>query len=978
MNSPALHEEPAQPVLARRNPFHPRALLRMPGRLWAQLRTTRGLIAMAIAIALIVNLILATGYLWSHGGQTTHVRVEARGSEFVAYVDGRLHAAATFDAPAQGGLGLSVENTDLVPSLPAPRGIDSVRVTDLSTGDLLFQDDFSADPQLTWTDVLGGFRSKDGVLEIAGDGVLLLSPRPWRNYAVDVEYKNITGATILLRVPERGTGVSFSVRPFRNYDTGFALLDKDLVVEQVPGARLEPKRSETLKSIVQMTLKGYPLTLVALAAGLLVVGALQTAVLLILGLGRAYGRFASSVPESPAAGMRIPSVSPWVRRVCSRLLAATPWLAVGAIAAGAFGVTLFLLYEYADHMPHVQDSVAYVFQAKILATGHFAEAPPPVAEVFDFEYPPFMVISDGKWSSVYPFGHPLALAVGARFGAIWLMPPLLGAATIVLLFAIGRNVYNTRVGLLAALLLAGSPFFFMTASNFMSHNTAAFYLMAALFFLTLARRPLLYGGLAGASFGLLVNTRPLEAVALMPAVGLLLVLGVLMANPRAPALKKIGGFAATGLMMAVAYLAYNFATTGDAFTSGFGASGFDTSLGFGGDHSVILGIQNVQTQMAALLLVLNGWPQYVGLSVILLPFVLGTRERWDWFLLLGAVLVITAYVFFIGHGIMHGPRYWYIASPLLMLLTARGAERAAVLLAAGIGSIQRALTGTEARPVWTGVLIAYAVVLALIGGGIHGWLLGHEATWHMDFVPNQATELKSFNGVDDRLSQLIEEADLHNALVLVDSNCNWQCYGSVFWLNSPTLDGDIVIAKDLEAHRTELFDAYPDRKVYFATYVIPSLRPYGSPGPTVDGAPAIDRAPAPLAREIVLPTPTATLPPPTPAPAETHARDQQRREDLAAIANALDQYYVRHGTYPLAQGLQSFCIYVGLDAGCKAAEVLDPLPQDPLSDRTYWYLSDGKTFTVFALMEDAVGPSQCPESVPAGLATVRYLYCVQG
>lgn len=973
MSSPALNDKPAQPVRVRRNPFHPRALRRMPAQLWARLRTTRGFIAMAVAIALIVNLILVTGYLWSRGGQTTHVRVEARGSEFVAYVDGRLHAAATFDAPAQGGLGLSVERTDLVPSLPAPRGIDSVRVTDLSTGDLLFKDDFSADPRLTWTDVLGGFRSKDGVLEIAGDGVLLLTPRGWRNYAVDIDYKNITGATVSLRVPERGTGVSFSLRPFRNYDSGFALLEQDQVVDYAPGARLEPKRSETLKSIIQMTLKGYPLALLALAAGLVIVGALQIAALLILGLGRAYGRFASQVPESPAARMRIPPVSPGVRRVCAHLLAATPWLAVGAIAAGAFGVTLFLLYEYADHMPHVQDSVAYVFQAKILATGHVTEAPPPVAEVFDFEYPPFMVISDGKWSSVYPFGHPLALAVGARFGAMWLMPPLLGAATIVLLFAIGRNVYNTRVGLLAALLLAGSPFFFMTASNFMSHNTAAFYLMAALFLLTLRRRPLVYGGLAGASFGLLFNTRPLEALALIPVFGLLLLFELLPRARRRAALWRTAGFAAGALVLAAAYLAYNLATTGNAFTSGIGASGYALSLGFGGDHSVILGIQNVQTQMAALLLVLNGWPQYVGLSLILLPFVLGTRERWDWLLLFGAVLVITAYVFFIGHGIMHGPRYWYVASPLLMLLTARGAECAAVLLADGIGVIRRALTGTDERPVWAGVLVAYAVVLALIGGGIYGWLLGHEATWHMDFVPNQATELQSFNGVDDRLSKLIEQADLDNALVLVDAACPvWQCYGSVFWLNSPTLDGDVVIAKDLEAHRTELFDAYPDRTVYFATYGTPTLRPYGPA--VLDG----DRPSPPLAQDIVLPTPTPTPLPPTPAPAEQFLRDEQRREDLAAIANGLRRYHNRHGSYPLAAGIQSFCVYRDLDAGCKVAEVLDPLPYDPSSDRVYWYQSDGTTFTVFALMESPVGPSQCPEPVPAALETVAYLYCVQG
>jgi hypothetical protein len=127
------------------------------------------------------------------------------------------------------------------------------------------------------------------------------------------------------------------------------------------------------------------------------------------------------------------------------------------------------------------------------------------------------------------------------------------------------------------------------------------------------------------------------------------------------------------------------------------------------------------------------------------------------------------------------------------------------------------------------VLVVYAVVLALAGSAIYGWLLGRHTSWTDEFVPNQASALRNFNNMDDRLVQLVDDKDLHDALVLVQGDCStWQCYGSVFWLNNPTLYGEVVFARDLPEHRAELFAAYPDRHVYFeATHHRPSHRTAG-------------------------------------------------------------------------------------------------------------------------------------------------------
>ncbi len=96
----------------------------------------------ATAVFLTTNLVLLGLYLWSHSGQTTHVRVVANGNDFAAYV--------TVGSPRRPGLLLrrsgvilTLDDTTAVP-LPKPSGIDWVRVTDLSTGNVLFEDDFSS------------------------------------------------------------------------------------------------------------------------------------------------------------------------------------------------------------------------------------------------------------------------------------------------------------------------------------------------------------------------------------------------------------------------------------------------------------------------------------------------------------------------------------------------------------------------------------------------------------------------------------------------------------------------------------------------------------------------------------------------------------------------------------------------------------------------------------------------------------------
>src|SRR5262245_17516830 len=91
-------------------------------------------------IALGVNLALIVAYVWSRGGQTVTVRIEARGDDVVAYVDGRefgrVNAPGTSGGPV---IRLTDQSEIWLPARPEPRGLQAVDVTSLETGETLYR-----------------------------------------------------------------------------------------------------------------------------------------------------------------------------------------------------------------------------------------------------------------------------------------------------------------------------------------------------------------------------------------------------------------------------------------------------------------------------------------------------------------------------------------------------------------------------------------------------------------------------------------------------------------------------------------------------------------------------------------------------------------------------------------------------------------------------------------------------------------------
>jgi Dolichyl-phosphate-mannose-protein mannosyltransferase len=749
-----------------------------------------------LVVAVAANVLILGAFVWSRPGGTTTVRVRATGNAFEAYVDGKLWAHATSTAEPRGGVGFTLPPREAAAAYPGPTALRGVRVTAAGGGRVLLEDSFD--------ESRGAWRRDSALVQRGGatwaptGGTLSTGYRPWRDYVVEAHLSNVARAEILVRTQDNGDAIDFAFRPFRDFDSGFFVRRGRTLTALGAVGTVETDPVETARSIVAVALRPYPTVLLVFAAGLLAFGAAH------LGTHR-----------SPLAAL------------ASATAAAAHRVSVGLTLA-AFGVLLAIEWIALERVPHVPDEIGYLFQAKIFASFRLYGHVPQLADHFAF--PGTIVEDHGRWFSQYPFGHPLFLAFGELIHAPWVVPPVVGALTLYCVYRLGAHLHGPLTGLLAALLLLASPFFEMTASNFMSHNTASLCLVAGtLFFVRPGSRPRAGWFLSGLFLGLLFNIRPLTAAGVSVPFLLWTVLEWRRADDRRAFTVRAACLGAGAAVMLGAFVLYNLALTGSALKTPYAYAHSDV-VGFSGPHTVAAGLMQTQTNLSLLVLVLNGWPLFVGLLLPLLPFLLGTLNRWDYFLLACVLSIAAAWTSYHGVFIMYGPRFWYEMVPFLMLLSARGVQR----FVEAAGATADELTthfrhrAVDVRP-WAAVM-AVAFVFGLVGNTFDGWVLGRRSLYpQMTFVPRDVGELRGFNHTDARLLRLAEARGVHRSVVFVRECPDWWCYGSVFWTNSPALEGDIVWARDLgrKSDAKLLAASFPGRSAYVADYnlrTIHSLR----------------------------------------------------------------------------------------------------------------------------------------------------------
>ena len=463
------------------------------------------------------------------------------------------------------------------------------------------------------------------------------------------------------------------------------------------------------------------------------------------------------------------------------------WAAV-VLCCVAFVAAWLVADLVLERVPHLEDEVAYLFQARVFASGKaYAEAP--------FEsscfFAPFVVDHEGRRFGKYPPGWPALLAVGVKLGQVWWVNAAGAALTTALVFRLGHAMHGPLAGSIAAALSVASPFVLLLAGSLMSHTWSLVFVTV---FLWCYYRTRTVGGnrdawalSAGAALGAAFAIRPFTALGIALPAAADAIWRLMRRRARRVLWFVALGFAPLALLVPL----FNALWSGDSLVSPYQLFWPYDRLGFGpgtgpapGGNTVWLGLSGSLAALGHLANHLLGWPtQSLTLAVSL--FLFRPRQWRDCFLALTALSLIFVYALYWTSGDVFGPRYAYESTSALLVLSAAGIIR--------VGDWAR-----SRGKLWLFV-------------GIVGVLVATNLAF---YLPRQFAAYRGLYGITAAPREVVAAAGLHNTLVIVEEERGWWDYAVLFSLNEPTLDGDVVYASDCGADNEGLLARYPGRAVY--------------------------------------------------------------------------------------------------------------------------------------------------------------------
>ncbi|MEP7344903.1 MAG: hypothetical protein ABI877_06545 [Gemmatimonadaceae bacterium] len=478
-----------------------------------------------------------------------------------------------------------------------------------------------------------------------------------------------------------------------------------------------------------------------------------------------------------------------------------------------------------ERLPHIDDSVSYLFHAKVFATGQLSLPAPPDSAAFQVDE---VLIANGRWFGYGFPGWPAVLSLGVLLGVPWLVNPLIAGATVRIAHGVVRRMTDRGTANVTTALLVLSPWLLFMSGEFMPHPLAALLSVIALYGCERMSRERWIDRwlvVAGGSLGALALVRPLDA-ALMAT----LLVARIFTTSRVwqHAVTRIAVVGAVSALLAAIVLPYNKALTGSAtytpqmmWTDRRWGVGTDR-LGFGPDigirawdnidplpgHALPDVVMNLNKNLFVTQTDLLGWG--IGSLALVLLLIVWKRSEDRRAIWLGYfTLFVAGYsAYWFSGGPDLGARYWYPALLSLVVLTVLGARRLA-----------------SAWPLPNAGFRLGVTVLVLSLGA---WVA---------FVPSQGIrKYHGYRGITGRIRFLADSARLDGALVFVRSP-DREDYQQAFSLNSIPLDRSAnVYAADAGAASREAVRArFPQRPVWVITRLRSATTLELTPGPIGPG-----------------------------------------------------------------------------------------------------------------------------------------------
>jgi hypothetical protein len=342
----------------------------------------------------------------------------------------------------------------------------------------------------------------------------------------------------------------------------------------------------------------------------------------------------------------------------------------GVVFAGSAIALSSVLFE---RNPHLVDTIAQLFQARIFARGSLTAPAPHEMEFFAASH---LVTHEGRWFSQYPPGQPALLAIGWLLGVPWLVNPLIAAGTLLVLFAAARRLLGEGRARLSVVLYLVSPFALFMSASYMNHVSTGFFLALALYAAVRVGeddRVLPWAPVLGLALAAAATVRPLESAAWA------MVLGIwVLARRGWKAAIVTAAVCGVGLLP---LLTYNGMTTGHPLRFGYTLLwGEGHGLGFhtdpwGEPFTPLASFVNSALDFQRLNVFLFEWPIPSLLFALLALAVVGSdpRLRGTVALLAGLALAAPVAYFFYWHRDNYlGPRFLFASLVPVSLLTAVG------------------------------------------------------------------------------------------------------------------------------------------------------------------------------------------------------------------------------------------------------------------------------------------------------------------
>ena len=494
-------------------------------------------------------------------------------------------------------------------------------------------------------------------------------------------------------------------------------------------------------------------------------------------------------------------------------------LSVIGLVALAFCASLWVSRHIFERLPHLEDEVAYLYQARIFARGEIVMDTPPLRTAF---WQPFIVDYNGNRFSKYTPGWSLMLSLGVWLGTPWIINAWLSALGGALVWRFTREVYDQHTARFALILMVSSPMLLLLNGSLMGHSWAlvcTWGFIYSFWRMTRSHQAIRWGMIGGLWLGGLIVNRPLTAIGISaPFVVISAVVCVRALLHRNKQLLWASiALATVALCVALLIPLYRWVATGNPWLNpytlvwSYDRVGFGEAFGRNG-HTLGKGIRHLREDLSVSMADAFGWQwgQFdvmdkihllaesgsypdIGMSWVLLPFGLAwlvwgasNRQR-GWAIVLASVIVSLLGVhvaYWIGSQ-RYSTRYYMEALPAF-----------AILSALGLAFLRQHLGNRIVFP-FLGAVLAFTL---------------------FSYTLPRLKILHGFNGVSLQKLEVLEPYRAMDAPILVivmGDAISWRAGGTYMVMTSPYLDSEIVLARDKSngLFRDDLRRLFADRVI---------------------------------------------------------------------------------------------------------------------------------------------------------------------